>query len=358
MAMPASTRSGVVPVQTPRRAAPGDAGGRPAQHAAQAAHEHRQAAATPHPEPHPRSLPGQLEGQLPAQHHDGAQVLERGGEAQLPHEGGAPLGGLHGHVAGEREAHDHQDRRDGDGHQAEGVELERPQQQAPERRGRAGGQHVGAVEHRDRDQAHAEERGEPAGQAQATGDVGRAHREADQRDAAEGTGADPAERVAREAVRGQLPADAPGDQADEGVEAQLLDGRCPQGRPAVDRGQQHVAHLRLLERQGPTAAAGAQAHRDRHCGEAAEPPRPVPEDVVQAPLVDVAVTDGARRDDDEDEADDPGQVRLVHRVDPVDLADALLPSEAAPLDERVLQISVRIGPQHEERRYVGSPVAG
>ena len=132
MPRPATTTSGVVPVHAPRRAAPATTASK-ASRAIRAAGQ-RSTPWKPRTTMGARPVPltrmrihgpptGQLEGQLATQEHDGAQVLQRGGEAELADEGGAPLGGLQRGGADDREPDEDQDQRDDRGDQPERVEL-------------------------------------------------------------------------------------------------------------------------------------------------------------------------------------------------------------------------------------------
>ena len=140
------------------------------------------------------------------------------------------------------------------------------------------------------------------------------------------------------------PAIPPTTRPDEGEEPELPDGRGPQRGGAVDRGEQHVAHLGPLEGERAAAAARAQAEGEREGGQRrrSSPGR------RRSTLRQL----GGRRaassptmldsDGDGDEAEDAGQVGLVERVDPVDVGGPLLPAEPPPVLEVALEVGVGI----------------
>ena len=202
MATPASTRSGVVPDQIPRRQSPattpsstsrGDAGGRPAQDAAQPADEHGPAAGAAHAGAATTAAGGQLHGELAAQHDHGPQVLQRGGEAQLADQGRPPLGRLERHAAEHGQADQRPARAAATtGTRPSDLEPQRPQRQITERGGGAPRDGVDPV-------GHAPARAGPSPTSDATQRGRRApaatraapRGEPDEREAGERAGGDP-----------------------------------------------------------------------------------------------------------------------------------------------------------------------
>ena len=139
---------------------PRDPSGRPTEDPAQAALPHREPVGAPNAEAHPRLDAGQLHRQLAAEHDDGADVLERRGEAQLSDERRAPLGCFDGHIADEVQPERDRAGRQHELQQCERLELQRPEQEAAEDRARLPARRERADD-RGSDQHHGQQRALP-----------------------------------------------------------------------------------------------------------------------------------------------------------------------------------------------------
>ena len=113
----------------------------------------RGAGAAAHPQADPGPLAGQLEGELAAEHDDGAEVLQRGGEAELADEASTALGRLERHRADEREPERDQGGGDHDRQRGRARRSAGARAGAAEGLGGADADHVGAVGPRDRESA-------------------------------------------------------------------------------------------------------------------------------------------------------------------------------------------------------------
>jgi hypothetical protein len=93
-----------------------------------------------------------------------------------------------------------------------------------------------------------------------------------------------------------------------------------------------VPYVGTLERERTTAAAGPDRHRDDERDGDREPIRAVRADLRDLRVGQAAVTDQARADEDGDATEDRREIRLVQRVDPVDVRQPLVSPDAPPLE--------------------------
>ena len=93
-----------------------------------------------------------------------------------------------------------------------------------------------------------------------------------------------------------------------------------------------MSHVGTLERERTTAAAGPDRHCDDERNGDCEPVRAVRADLRDLRVGQATVTDQSRADEDRDAAEDRSEVRLVQRVDPVDVRQPLVSPDAAPLE--------------------------
>ena len=152
-------------------------------------------------------------------------------------------------------------------------------------------------------------------------------------------------------MRGQHAADGADDRPHEQEEPELANRRTADGRRPVDRCEQHVTDVGPFECERPAAAARSQPDRDDDCDDDGEPVRAVDADVRDCDGRQLAVADQTGTDEDGDAAQDRGQVRLVERVDPVDVGKPLAAPDAPPLEERVFEVGVRISGRDAVQRY-------
>ena len=309
------------------------AGHRPAQDAPHAAVPHGQPAGRALP--HPRSAAGQLHGQLATQDHDRAQVLEGGGELELAHELGPALGALQRHAPQAQEPDgERRDRRRGRD-QGEGLELQRPGRDgADQTRGR-GVDEVGGVGHGPAQQGEPDDVRDPDREAAPTGDEGGAVAEAEGDEAEGHAAAHPRQRRFGQPVADELAADGADDDRHEGGEAQLLEGRSPQGEPTVDRGEEHVAGVGRLDGDRAAPGAGPQPDEDGEGHADADDVRRVPQEQRGPPGSELLASDPARQEEDGGEREEPGQVHLVEGVDPVDVGHPLAPPRRPEFGQRL-----------------------
>ena len=144
-----------------------------------------------------------------------------------------------------------------------------------------------------------------------------------------GAGDDPPSGRTAQAAAGELPGRGAGDGAGEGEAAQALAGGAQQGAAAVDRGEQHVAHVGLLDRQRSAAAARAQAGGHGEHGGEAQPAGTVAVDVGRGRGADRGVLDEAGDEEEGAAAEECGEVRAVQRVEPLQLTQTVATSGAA-----------------------------
>ena len=140
---------------------------------------------------------------------------------------------------------------------------------------------------------------------------------------------DPCERRPGKTAHRQLPGDRADDGTDEASEPKLAQDRALQRAATVDGREQHEAHLGGLEREWATSAPRAQPGRERERRDEADRGGPVLADMVDAGCGQLVVADEAGEEQDDDGADDAGDVGVVRRVEPVDLGDALAAAGAA-----------------------------
>ena len=99
---------------------------------------------------------------------------------------------------------------------------------------------------------------------------------------------------------------------------------------ALDRGEEHVAHLGGLEGKRASPRARSESSGEGEGGEQADRRGTV--GTRQSAISDcreLVVADEARDEQHDDDADDRGDVDPVHRVEPVDLLDPLAAARLA-----------------------------
>ena len=106
-----------------------------------------------------------------------------------------------------------------------------------------------------------------------------------------------------------------------------------------------------FERERASPAAGSHADRDDDGDDDREPVRSVGLDMRDLRRRELTVADEPGTDKDRDTTQDRGQIRLVERVDPMDVGEPLAAPGASPLEQRAFEISVRIGGGNAVQRY-------
>ena len=294
----------------------------------------------------------QLHGELAAQHDDRADVLERRREPQLTDERRASLGRLDRHVADEMQARaparpaPARSRRRPSGSNSSGQSATLPKT-APAWRPDASAPTIAA-----RDQHHGQQRALPRPELHARRDQCSAVAERDSRQPEQRAAGRPRRHRSGEPVRGEHAADRADDRAHEEQEPELANGWPSHGRRPVDRREQHVPHVGSLERERSTPAARSQA-RPRRRRRRRPPSQSAPSVRTLRDLCgrELAVADETGADEDRDATEDRGQVRLVQRIDPVDVRQPLAAPDAPPLEQRAFEVSVRIGGGNAVQRY-------
>lgn len=112
-----------------------------------------------------------------------------------------------------------------------------------------------------------------------------------------------------------------------------------------------MTHVRPLERQWSTPAPGSQPEGNDRGDEQCQPVGSVSTNVGDLRVAQLPVADEARADEDGDTAEQCSQVRLVERVDPMDVGQPLTTADAPPLEQRTLEISVGVGRGNGVQRY-------
>jgi hypothetical protein len=112
-----------------------------------------------------------------------------------------------------------------------------------------------------------------------------------------------------------------------------------------------VTDLRPFECERPAPTSGPQADGDDRDDDHGQPVRPVGADLRDLCVGQTTVTDQTGTDEDGDATEDRRQVRLVERVDPVDVGQPLATPDAPPIVERVLEVGVRVGDRRPVQRY-------
>ena len=104
------------------------------------------------------------------------------------------------------------------------------------------------------------------------------------------------------------------------------------GRRTVDRRKQHVPHVGPFERERPTSTPRSQPERHHDGDDDRQPVRTVGSDLRDLCGRELTVADEAGTDEDGDATEDRRQVRLVERIDPVDVRQPLAAPDAPPLE--------------------------
>jgi hypothetical protein len=290
-----------------------------------------------------------LLGELAPQHQHGAQVLERHREAHLADQRRAALGRLQRGAGDEAHPGEHERHGEHRAEQPERVEVEHPRRQAADERGRRGRGLAHQVAHGPGHQPATDERRRPGGQAGARREQRPAVAERDHHHTERRPDQDPLERVAGQPTDGELAGGGPHRGTDGDQEAELAPRRATQRDPAVDRGEQHVAHVGALQGERPAPAPGPQPEEQGDGHDEAHRRRAMVDHVVERRPGDLAVADRSRDQDDRRDRDQTGDVHLVERIDPVDLGHAL---GAASLAQRADDgMGFGNGHRHVWRRY-------
>ena len=190
--------------------------------------------------------------------------------------------------------------------------------------------------------------GHPSGQPQPAGQVAGADVEQPDERAGQRAAGRPRHQRARQPASRQLAGDGTDHGAGEGGEADLLQRGRQERPPAVDRGEEDVAHLGLLERQRPAPAARPQPDGDGQRGGDADGGRGQAAHVGQRGPGDLVVADRAGQEQHDEQADAAGQVGAVQRLEPLDARDAA----ALPVPPEVAQD----GRRDDDRVGVGGEV--
>ena len=305
----------------------------PPQHAPHAPPPHRQAFGPGHPDDDPGPHPRQLEGELAAQHDHGAHVLQGGREPQLADERRAPLGRLDRDPAHPGQPQREEGERHHDRHHARPDRLHRPQADPPpQHRGRRGdgADHLACAGGHE---PHADRGADPRPQVPRRGHEGGAEGEDRGRHRVRGGARHPGGGRARQAVGGQEPGGQADGRGHERQEPELAQHRPAQGPSPIERRQEHVPDVRLLQHERAAAAPRPQPDGDRQRGGETEPGVAVGGDRGHLGRVERAVADDPGEPVEREGAGETCQLGAVEGVDPVDVVEAAALPPPPPLGE-------------------------
>jgi hypothetical protein len=112
-----------------------------------------------------------------------------------------------------------------------------------------------------------------------------------------------------------------------------------------------VTHLGPFEGERSASTSGPEPYRDDDRDHHRDPVRTVRSYLVDLRGGELAVTDQSGTDEDRDRTEDRGEIRLVERVDPMDVGQPLAAPDSSPLEQRAFEVSVRVGEGNAVQRY-------
>ena len=107
-----------------------------------------------------------------------------------------------------------------------------------------------------------------------------------------------------------------------------------------------MPHVGPLERHRTATTPGPQTDRHDDSGDETDPVSAVARQPLELRRREEAVADESGADEHGRAAEQRGEIRLVQRVDPVHIGQALAPAHPAKVGERRFEVGVGIGGEH------------
>ncbi len=235
------------------------------------------------------------------------------------------------------------------------MNAERPDGDAPDRRGRRGDD-LGDVEHSPRDDSA------PRRVARRRRAIATRTRTARRRRRATAMSTPAAAQLAIHAsgapgqpAHRELSRDRAHDRTDEAREPELSQHGTAERAATVDRRQEHVPHLGGLECDRSSSTARPQAGRERKRRDEPDGRGTVLPHALDPTRGELVVADQARQEEHDDRADDAGDVGVVRSVEPVDFGDLLPTAGAAQVAHRLHRLVDRDRRRHRRATLATVP---